>query len=73
MAPTLGLFLAIGGLFGLLAATGAYAIAYHEYRQRMLRVDQRPRRMALEAAIVTFVFIMIASVVLYFALRPEGH
>ena len=73
MTPTLGLFLAIGGLFGLLAAAHAYAITYHKYHHRMLRVDQRPQRMALEAAIVTFIFIMIASVVLYFALRPEGH
>jgi hypothetical protein len=70
MSPTLGLFLSIGAVFGLLAAASAYAIAYHEYRQRMLRVDQNPRRMALEVATVTFAFIMVASVVLYFELRP---
>jgi uncharacterized membrane protein YbhN (UPF0104 family) len=70
MSPTLGLFLSIGAVFGLLAAASAYTIAYHEYRQRMLRVDQNARRMALEVATVTFVFIMAASFVLYFELKP---
>ena len=39
----------------------------------MLRMDQNPMKMALETAAITFVFIMAASVVLYFVLRPEGH
>jgi uncharacterized BrkB/YihY/UPF0761 family membrane protein len=69
----LGMFLSIGALFGLLAAASAYLIAYHEYRQRMLRLDQNPVRMALQTAAVTLVFIMLASVVLYFVLRPEGQ
>ena len=66
----LGLFLALGTLFGLLAAAAAYFIAYHEYRQRMLRPDQNAARMALETAIVTLLFFVVGSVVLSFALKP---
>jgi hypothetical protein len=57
-------FLAIGVIFGALAAAAAFVISYHEYRQRMLRLDQNPRRMALGTATVTFVFFVGASVVL---------
>ena len=69
----LGLFLSIGTTFGLLAAISAYVIAYHEYRQRMLRLDQNPMKMALETAVVTFAFFLIGSVVLYWMLRPDGQ
>ena len=64
----LGLFLALGTMFGLLAAAGAYFIAYHEYRQRFLRPDQNAAKMAIEVAIVTFLFFVVGSVVLHFAL-----
>jgi len=37
----------------------------------MLRLDQHPRRMAAQVAVMTFVFMLAASVVLYFALRPQ--
>jgi len=66
-------FLGIGVIFGALASACAYLIAYQEYRQRMLRLDQNPKRMALGTAAVTFAFIVGASVVLYFALRPTGQ
>ena len=33
----MGLFLALGTLFGVLAAVAAYVIAYQEYRQRKLK------------------------------------
>ncbi len=72
MSPLLGLFLTVGGIFSGLAAFCAYLISYHEYRQRMLRVTQDPRRMALQTASVTVVFMMGAIVLLYFALRPAG-
>jgi hypothetical protein len=68
-----GLFLSLGSLFGGLAAAAAYLIAYHEYRQRFLRPDQNAARMALQTGVVTFVFFVAGSVVLYFALRPEGQ
>ena len=69
----LGLFLTIGVVFGALAAASAYVISYHEYRQRMLRLDQNPKAMAMQTATITFVFILVSSVVLYFALRPDGQ
>ena len=62
----------IGGLFGGLAAAAAYVISYHEYRQRMLRLDQNPRRMAFGTAITTFVFFLVASIVLAFVLEPTS-
>ena len=67
-----GLFLALGMLFGALAALAAYLIAYHEYRQRFLRPDQNATAMALQTGAVTFAFFVLGSVVLYFALRPSG-
>ncbi len=70
--PVLPMFLFIGTLLGGLAAVGAFVISYHEYRQRMLRPDQNPRRMALRTAWVTFVFFVVASAVLAFVLRPAG-
>jgi len=69
----LGLFLSIGTMFGALAAASAYFIAYHEYRQRMLRPDQNAAKMAAEMAVVTFAFFLGGSIVLYFALRPPGQ
>jgi Trk-type K+ transport system membrane component len=66
-----GLFITIGAIFGALAAACAYVISYNEYRQRMLRVDQNPRQLALQTAIATFVFMMLAAVVLSFVLSPD--
>lgn len=60
----------IGGVFAVLAASSAYVIALHEYRQRMLRLDQHPKRMALETALVTLAVMLAASAVLAFALAP---
>ena len=66
----MGLFLALGTLFGVLAAAAAYVIAYQEYRQRMLRPDQNAAKMAIEVAVMTLLFFIVASVVLSFALKP---
>jgi len=60
----------MGTTFAALAASCAYVISYHEYRQRMLRMDQNPRRMALGTAVVTFVFFVVASIVLAIVLKP---
>jgi hypothetical protein len=68
----LPLFLGIGLVFGGLAATAAYVISYQEYRQRMLRLDQNPRRMALGTAATTLVFFLVASIVLAFVLDPKA-
>lgn len=64
----LPLLMVIGALFGALAAAGAYMISYSEYRRRMLRPGQNPRRMALEVAVVTFVFFLVAAAILSFVL-----
>jgi len=64
----LAFFVFIGVIFGALAAACAYVISLNEYRQRMLRMDQHPRRMALGAAVATFLFFFVASIVLYFLL-----
>jgi len=56
--------IAIGVVFSVLAALSAYVISYHEYRQRMLRIDQNPKKMALGTAVATFVVFVIASVIL---------
>jgi hypothetical protein len=64
----LPLLLALGTLFGVLAAACAYVISYAENRHRMLAPGQDPRRMALETAAVTFAFFFVAAVVLSFVL-----
>ncbi len=70
--PVLPLFLVIGTSFGALAAACAYFISLHDYSQRMLRLDQNPRRMALGTSVVTFVFFFLAAVVLAFVLKPAA-
>ena len=65
---SLGFFLFIGVMFGALAGASAYVISLNEYRQRMLRLDQNPRRMALGTAAVTFAFFLVGSIVLYLLL-----
>lgn len=67
-----GLLITIGAVFALLAAACAYVIAYNEYRQRMLRLDQNPKRMALQTAVATFVFMLLAAVILSFVLSPAA-
>ncbi len=66
--PVLPLLLALGTMFGALAAACAYVITYAELRRRFLRPDQNPRRMALQTAVVTFVFFVVAALVLSFVL-----
>ena len=62
--PVLPLLLLLGTVFGALGAAGAYVISYSEYRQRFLRPGQSAKRMALEVAAMTFVFFVVASLVL---------
>jgi uncharacterized membrane protein YbhN (UPF0104 family) len=66
--PVLPLLLTLGALFGALAAACAYVITLAELRRRFLRPDQNPRRMALQTALVTFVFFVVAAIVLAFVL-----
>ena len=69
--PVLPTFVIIGLVFGALAAAAAYVISYNEYRQRMLRLDQNPRRMAVSMAVVTFAVFFFGSIVLAFVLMPS--
>lgn len=70
--PVLPLVLALGALFGALAAACAYVISYGENCHRMLRPGQNPRRMALETAAGTFAFFLVAAIVLSFVLAAAG-
>lgn len=60
----LPLLLLVGTVFGALAAAGAYLISYSEYRQRFLRPGQSAKKMALEVAVMTFAFFVVAALVL---------
>ncbi len=74
--PVLPLLLVLGCVFGALAAACAYLITYAENRRRFLKPGQNPHRMALETAAVTFVFFVVAAMVLAFVLpivmKPGG-
>jgi len=61
------LVLLIGLVFSPIAGVMAFLITYHEY-QRHYTDKQRPLRIALEAAVFTFAFFMIASIVIGFVL-----
>lgn len=51
--PSLDLFIAIGGIFGFLAALMAYLITYNEYMHHY-QSSREPRKLASQAAIFTF-------------------
>ncbi len=54
------LFLVLGLVFGIFAALVAYLITYGEYRHHY-QGSKQPRRLALQAAVFTFVvFFLIA-------------
>ena len=72
MGLSLGFIVGFGVIFGVLAAASAYVISYHEYRQRMLRVDQSASRMAATTAVVTFVFVLGAAVILGWVLSQRA-
>ncbi len=75
-SPVLPVLLLFGVVFGALAAACAYLISYAELRRRFLRPGQSARRMALRTATVTFIFFVVAAIVLAFvlpiAMRPPG-
>jgi len=70
--PVLPMFLTFGAVFGAIGALAAYVISYHEYRGRRLRPGQDAKRLALGTATTTFVFFMVASLVLAFVLKPAA-
>jgi hypothetical protein len=68
-----GFILGFAVVFAALAACCAYVISLHEYRQRMLRLDQSATRLAAQTAVTTFVCVAIAAVVLGFLLAHRGQ
>jgi len=60
--------LIIGLVFSPIAAIMAFLITYNEY-QRHYPTKTKPRRMALEVAIITFVFFLVLSVVIGWLLK----
>jgi hypothetical protein len=69
---SLGFIIGFGVVFATLAAACAYVISLHEYRQRMLRLDQSAPRLAAQTAVTTFVCVAIAAVVLGWMLGSRG-
>jgi hypothetical protein len=63
-ASTFEFWAFFGTLFGLLAGSAAFVIAYGEYRRRFLEEGSRPFQMAMRTGIVTFLFFLVASLVL---------
>jgi len=68
-SPTFNLFLAIGGVFGFLAALMAYLITYNEYMHHY-PTKKEPRKMALEAAILAFLFFFLLSAFVGLFFKP---
>lgn len=62
------LVLLIGLVFSPIAGLMAFLITYHEYR-RHYADKQQPLKIALEAALFTFAFFMIVSVIVGIALN----
>jgi H+/Cl- antiporter ClcA len=60
MARSLVFFALFGSFFGCLAAACAFVISFAEY-QRHFPGKAKPIRMALQTALVTFLFFLIAS------------
>ena len=58
--PLYDIFLGIGGIFGAIAALMAYLVIYGEWKHHY-PTNKEPRKMALEAAIFTFIFFLLVS------------
>jgi H+/Cl- antiporter ClcA len=65
-------FLILGSVFGAIGAAMAYVIMYHEYLDHYPDKKQ-PRKIALEAAIITFlIFFGLSAGFGYFLARLQG-
>ena len=72
MSPTMSsvfsLLLVIGGFFGFLGAVMAYLITYKEWIHHYTS-PEIPRKMALETAIVTFIFFLAVAMLVGFVVK----
>jgi hypothetical protein len=66
---TFEFFVFFGTLFGFLAGSAAFVIAYAEYRRRFLEEGSRPLHMAMRTGVVTFLFFLVASILLPWILQ----
>jgi H+/Cl- antiporter ClcA len=62
ISSVLNIFWVIGIIFGLLAALMAYLITYNEWTHHY-PTKKEPRKIALETAILTFVFFFSLSLI----------
>jgi len=60
--PLRSLFLSIGIIFGFFASLMAYLITYGEWMHHY-PTKKKPRKMAMETAIFTFVFFFLLSII----------
>lgn len=58
---SLDLFVAIGSIFGFLASLMAYLVIYNEYMHHY-QSSKEPHKLALQAAIFTFIFFFALAV-----------
>lgn len=61
----------VGVFFGFLAAILAYVILYAEYTHHFAD-SAKPRRMALQGAIATFLVFLVLSIVFGYAMQSFG-
>lgn len=67
LGPVLTIVSVIGAFFGILAAILAYVILYGEYSHHFAD-SAKPRRMALQGAVITFLVFLILTIAFgYFA------
>jgi len=69
---TLAAGAALGLVFGLLAGTCAFVIAYSEYK-RNWSFRGNPMHKALQTALVTFIFFFVATMILPQVFRAAGE
>jgi len=60
--PLYNLFLGLGGVFGLIAGFMAYLITLNEWIHHY-PIKKNPRMMALEMALIAFIFFFLLSLV----------
>ena len=71
LGPVITIVMVIGAMFGFLASILAYLILYREY-QHHFADSTKPRRMALQGAVVTFLVFFVLSIVFGYAMHSFG-